>query len=38
MESALAFLDLVVVLLSLLCDARLIIKLAMRLRKPFQTV
>ena len=37
MESALAFLDLVV-LLSLLCDARLIIELAMRLRKPFQTV
>ena len=34
MESALAFLD-QVVLLSLVCSARLITALAIRLRKPF---
>ena len=35
MESVLSFLDLVV-LLSLVCNARLIIELAIRLGKPFQ--
>ena len=34
MESALAFLD-PVVLLSLLCNARIIIELAIRVGKPF---
>ena len=37
MESALAFLDLVV-LLSLLCNIRFLIELAFHLGKPFQAV